>query len=785
MKLSLAWIFDHINADWKKQDVDHLVAQFNKTTAEVEDFYRVAFDMSNFYCAFRHATSATGITLELPELGKQIELPIRTNTVDMIPVHVISPCFMVKKEGDAWRWATLADFGVEKEGLVPALDVSSEDAKGAWRDQFESEDYILEVDNKSITHRPDMWGHRGFAREIAAFLNLPLRPEHEFLKALRISKLQATKANQAPQACNRYAGLFMTAVENKSTPLLVASRLLKVGSRPINAVVDLTNYCMLDWSQPMHAYDAEKISGGDVVIRMAKDQEPLALLDGNEIKLTTQDLVIADDKKPLCLAGVMGGAQSGLSGITAHIFIEAASFDAGYVRRTAQRHKTRTESSARFEKTLDPNQITTALQRFASLVEAYKIKAIIQPEIMVDGDEILPPIIEVAHEFFEQRIGMPLQDATIIRILSRLEFKVLKSENEDKKIVYLITPPSFRASKDVKIKEDILEEVVRCFGFENIELSLPCITRTPFDFSPITRLGKIKRFLAYSAHMTEQQSYAMYDEASLASLGLSMLESAASIVNPVSENFARMVESLVPGLLKNIAQNHTYYDSLSFFECGRVWHKHDKETQEQQSVSGIFFAKRTNVDFYQCKFHVMGMLQELGFCSNDIAWTKVTEPQQPWFQPYQTATIMYKKQVIGIAGKANPAQLAKLDIGVACDAFIFELDGNFLLSQQLPVRTCRSLCKFQETYFDVSLFVPRSLETTHLEQTIKATSSYVMAVELIDVFEKESASADQARALTMRVWVSHPEKTFEKAELDALWKDVTQSTEKLGAKVRM
>jgi phenylalanyl-tRNA synthetase beta chain len=789
MKLSIAWIFDHIDADWKKQDIDYLVAQFNKTTAEIEDFYRVAFDLKDFFIGTVKKSSAT-ITLSVSELHKDFELAARTGTVDLIPEGISNPCFMIKKEGSEYRWATLADFGVGKDGFVPALDVSSDLLSGSWRDHFEDEDYIIEVDNKSVTHRPDMWGHRGFAREIAAYMHLPLKSKKHFCKELKTQifekESKPTEAtpfaitNKAPQACSRFAGFYVSSVNNKPSSLLIASRLMKVGSRPINALIDLTNYVMQDWGQPVHAYDAQKVPNKNIVVRMAQDKEKLSLLDGSDLELTTNDLVITDDSRPLCLAGVMGGVGSGVDQTTTSIFFEAATFDAGYVRRTAQRHKNRTEASARFEKTLDPNQTIDVIQRFAWLLDVSGMKATYAPEVISVGKDVPTHIIEVPHVFLEQRMGVALTEDQVINLLSPLEFNVLKSFNERKEVIYLVTVPSFRSSKDVKIKEDILEEVVRCYGFERIPLVLPRIIRTPFDFSPVTRMNNIKRYFAYSAHMTEQQNYSLYDEQFLIQLGLTP-ETAVTLVNPVSENFARMITSLVPGLLKNIKANHVHQDKLSFFEAGRVWKKQNDVAVEQYSVAGIFFKKRSEVDFYQCKFDMANVFKTIGLNPDKIEWKKLSDQLDPWYRPYQTAALVYDKKIIGVAGKADSALLAKLDIGVECDAFVFELDGNFLISGHIPLPAYKPLSKFQDTYFDMSLFVPMTLETHTIEKQLHGMHELVTSVDLLDFFQK----GDQSRALTFRVWIGNDEKTLEKADIDVVWKLAVSVVEKLGATVRM
>ncbi len=786
MKLSLAWIFDHIDADWKTQDVDHIITQFNKTTAEIDASYRVAYDLSQFFMGIVTKFGPDGVTLNISELNTQATLPARSDAS-------ANACFLIKKEGDRFVWASLAEFGVEKDGLLPALDATEAECKGAWRKAFEYEDVILEVDNKSITHRPDMWGHRGFAREIAAYLNLPLRPAQDFVKPCRLVPFEHTSKatqvtpfvieNKAPQACSRFTGLFINQIQNRPSNLFIASRLLKVGSRPINALVDLTNYVTQDWSQPVHAYDAEKIAEKHVVIRMAKEGEKLGLLDGNEIELTAHDMVIADAKKALCLAGVMGGENSAISATTKSIFFEAATFDAGHVRKMAQRHKTRTESSARFEKTLDPMQAHQTTERFLKLLETSGLQATYESEIIVVGKDVAPLTIEVTHEFLEQRSGVTLSSDEVINLLSRLEFHVLKSQTENKKTTYLVTVPSFRASKDIKIKEDILEEVVRSYGFERIPLELPRILRTPFDSTPFDRLQKAKYFLSHGVGMIEQQNYSLYDDQYLAQLGFAP-ETAVTLLNPISEHFSRMITSLVPGLLRNIINNHIHHDALSFFECARVWKKIKNEPVEQKSFAGIFFKKRATVDFYECKNHIEDLFKTLGFDPALLAWKKMDQQSLPWYRPFQTASITYNGTAVGMAGIADERFLSKLDIDAVCQAFIFELDGDFLLTQQAAAMHYKSISKYQDTYFDISLFVPPTLEVATLKNNIAKTSALITSVHLIDFFEKQ-AEATTSRSLTFRAWLEDTEKTLEKTDIDAVWKQVSAAVENLGAKVRM
>ncbi len=296
--------------------------------------------------------------------------------------------------------------------------------------------------------------------------------------------------------------------------------------------------------------------------------------------------------------------------------------------------------------------------------------------------------------------------------------------------------------------------------------------------------------------MTEQQSYAMFDEQFIASLDWKP-NVAVSVVNPVSENYARMATSLVPGLLKNIKENHVQRDQLAFFESARVWQWLDKEPVERKQVAGVFFKKRSTVDFYQCKYQLNNLLTMLGFKHDIVSWKKLTTTPEPWYQAHQSAQLIYENRVIGVAGKCDPAFITKLDIDVASDAFIFELDADFLLNHQLGISKFVPLSKFQQTSFDVSLFVPLTLEAAAIKASITTIDTLIKHVELVDFFEKTAAGlpsqsseratagAAASRALTFRIWLGSDERTLEKADMDMVRQAVVAAVEKLGVTVRV
>lgn len=774
MKISLAWIFDHIDAHWKKQDVQKVVQKFNEVTAEIEHFKKININLINLFLA-----KVEDKKVFIPELKKEVSLETREGVY-----------FLVYQEGKDYKWATCRDVDLEKDGLLPEFSVDDEKK---WRDCFENEDVILDVDNKSLTHRPDMWGHRGFAREIAAYLGYPFLDKKDFLDFLEIQNFdKKSKASdktpfiieiKADKSCKRFSGLYIDAMSNKPSNLFIASRLIKVGIRPINGIVDLTNYVMLDWSQPVHAYDANKIADKKLVARMAKKGEKLTLLDDQELELRSEDLVIADGKKAVGLAGVMGGSKNSISGDTTSVFFESASFEAVNIRRTSLFHGIRTDSSTRFEKTLDPNQITDAILRFVHLAKQYDFNIEITGEIICVGKPFVEQTIGVTHSFMESRLGIKLKREEVVEPLTKLGFTVVDTEQfdgDDYDILYTITIPSYRGSKDVSIKEDILEEIIRFFGFNKIALNLPALKKEPRDLTPILRLREIQEYLAHTARMTEQKNYIYSDEDFLNEIGV-QFDNCVEIDNPVSENNYRLTPSLLPNLYKNIKHNIANEDFLRFFEYGRVFHLKKDTVVEEKKLNGVWFNKRTPIDFYEIKTYVMDLCKMCGMHPEFKKVEAVTK-EHPWLMPYQTAEIFVEGTRIGILGKLQNSFLAKLDALPESEGFFFDLDAERLISYAREEVVYAPISKFQETTFDLCFMIPLSVQVADLKAALFDSDDLIARVDLVDFFDKEDWV--DKRSVAFRLWVNHPEKTLEKEEIDNVRDNAIKRATKRGVELR-
>lgn len=784
MKLSLAWIFDHIQgAHIKNIDMQNLIVQFSAKVAEIEDHYPVTFDMDAFTLAQVTHISHDSCTLYSSELKKEIVLNLRKDAV-------LHNYYLVKVARKQYSWATLIDLGSEKEALLAAIQVTDLDAKGSWKQQIEKDDYIWVIDNKAITNRPDMWSHRGFAREIAAVLNLKLVPEEQFLISKPIKHyvdIAPANANspfalmidQNPacaEICKRIAGTYIASIQYLQSKPNIALRFARVDSKPIDFIVDATNYVMLDIGQPMHAFDAAKIPSHKIVGRCAHDGEKIQLLDGETIELSSEDFIITDGSAPLALAGVMGGIASSVSKNTHSLYIESANFNAAAIRKTATRHKKRTESSTRFEKSLDPNQNTQALLRFLKLLETYDVSYEATDTIASLGPLAQEKIIEVTHQAIVSTLGVSISPDTVQKYLMQLGFGIeIKHVAEDSsKIIYKVMVPTYRSTKDVTIKQDIIEEIARFVGYANIPPVLPSRQMNPFDTTAIHRIRKIKQQLAFGSHMNEVQTYAFYDEEFLKQLAYEPADT-LRLAQPFSLNIQQLVTSLVPNLFKCIATNVAKQDELRFFEFDRVWFN-DVMPVESKELAGIFYHKKKAIDFYACKAELQSFFEALGI---EVTWRKPTEAIGIWYAKHQTAELVYKNQIIGTAGIASSKFLHKVADG---EAFVFEINGDFLLNIQPEQRVFKPLKKYQEVELDISLKVPLQVTIEQLERSINGAEKRIHAVRLVDFFEKPEWK-DQ-KSITLRFVLYDNEKTLVKEEIDTIYDAVVAAVKRLGADIR-
>ncbi len=777
MKLSLSWIFDYIDADWLTFDMNELVYKFNTTTAEIEHLHEVRFNLDEFTLVEVSSVGADQVIASSLEWAGEYILPARADAK-------AKNLYLIRKAEGVITWATMRDWGAAKDGLINAVSCPNDHRDGSWKNHIVAHDYILEVDNKSITNRPDLWCHRGFAREIAAILDVPFKDFEPFLAQKKVTnhEQQAEATDDNPftitlpdnKACSRFAGLYIPEIKNQSSLLWIASRLLRVDSKPIDMIVDLTNYVMLDMSQPMHAFDAAKLPSNAIALRFAKRGEKLVLLDGQKVELAADDFVITDGARPVALAGIMGGADTAVSADTRSLFLEAASFNPSMVRISALNHKIRTDASARFEKSLDPNQNLLAIRRLLKLLDDANISYQASSTIASVGQYFQDSIIDVPHAYIEKLIGVEIAPEFVKNCLEKIDFGVESSIAEEE-IIYAVRIPTFRGTKDVINKEDVVEEVIRFFGYDNIPLKLPSKQMQVSDLSPVYRLREIKNHMAFALKMREIDSYSFFDEAYLQKLSWEP-KNPAVLKNPISQNWQHLATSLVPHLLNAIEVNATH-DQLRFFEWARLWNVENQTINEQRCLASCMYDAKGKMSFYDAKELISSLFHMLQL---PIEWQKSEVADFPWYDSTQTAFIMHEGNRIGTLGSIDTGFLKKIvDQG---SAFVCELDGDFLLAYNAPLEKFNALPKFPNITLDISARVPLSVTVHGFKGAVQQADSHIVLVDLVDVFQ--NADWKDTKAITMRFVIQDKEKTLSRADADAVWEKVADAVKKLGGQIR-
>ena len=385
------------------------------------------------------------------------------------------------------------------------------------------------------------------------------------------------------------------------------------------------------------------------------------------------------------------------------------------------------------------------------------------------GQLARPKILTISHQELERKLGVTLKQEFVIDTLNRLGMKVEIFGHE-----YRVTVPTFRATKDETINEDIVEEIGRFYGYSTIKPLLPYKQVQVHDLNPVMRLRALKWHAAFAMHMHEVATYAFYDEQLLQRLHWQP-QNAVTIKNPVSDNWKQLVTSLIPHLCKAVMQNCNDHDSLRFFETARTWHDADRLV-EQKTFAGIMYEKKKTLDFYAAKNELISLFDEL--CVK-TTWKQVVAPSMPWYMPYQTAEIFVDQISIGFAGMSHPTFFAQVAEG---SAFIFELNNDFLISSRAPVVKYQQISKFPEVQRDISILIGSKWMAADLIERIQACDPSIRSVDLVDFFEKKEWH--NQKSLTFSFMMVNEDKTFTKADVDEIYDKVAQMLRDCGATIR-
>ena len=811
MKVSLNWIRDYVqlpaDADLKK-----LAYDLTMSTVEVEDatdlgasFHDMVVGVIN---TIEQHPNADKLKVCKTDIGGRVEDIVcgGSNLREGMKVAVALPGAMCKwhGEGDLVEIKKSKLRGVDSYGMICGaveigladlfptkeeahiLDLSDFDAPAGTplADALDLNDIILEIDNKSMTNRPDLWGHYGIAREIAALYDLPMTQFPHFDRNVENTSGFHVTVEDA-ERCPRMTGTQIENVCVKPAPYWMQVRIWKTGMRPINALVDITNYVMLATGQPSHAYDSDHIAG-HIIVRRAKAGETLTLLNGKELPLSTDDLTIADDAGIVGLAGVMGGAKDSILPTTSKVILEIANFQAAGIRRTALRYDNRTEASARYEKAIDPERCDQALdlsmQLFSDLYPEMKVTGLVDqyPEHLKQTE------IDVPLSWLERRLGKRLSPDEIKHKMELLGYGI--TFNGDNMHVVV---PTWRSTGDVSIQADIMEEVARMYGYENFEAEP--ITTT-FD-GAINQLDKdlerrIKEYLAIRCGMQEIFTYPWMEE-SYVNAVLQSTEGILSLSTPPSpaERFVR--SSLLPNLCKAVVKNERYFDEFSIFETAQVFRdenytspydEREKLPSQRKNVAGAFAT--TDKDITALFRKAKGVVEMMARYVHMETLTFKQAEKPVWADNVVWLNIYRGDEKVG-----DLALLAK-KVSMACgiknmNVMLFQLDQDSLVPLKSRTNTFTHLAEYPMTDYDISLLVDGSVQWKDVAQTVRGIKSELLhGAAFVDEYRGKQVPAGK-KSLTLRLAIGSKDKTLTSAEIEEVASGVLNKIAKrFGAELR-
>lgn len=807
MFISLHWLKDFVNIP-DSIDPLYLKEKLTTSTAEIEGYNVIGQDkiiVGKVIKIEKHpnADKLRLVTVDLKNKQQKVVCG-GTNLKEGMLIAFALEGAKVKWHGEGeyvpLEKATIR--GVESSGMICAsneidlpipcgdkeiTDLSSHVTdKGIGKNVFDVlgiRDVVLEVDNKSLTNRPDLFGHYGFAREAYAVLRnqdkmkMKISPYPQ--KKLTYGK-EKLNIEVDSQNCRRYSAVKLSNVKVESSPLWLQQRLQKVGVRPINNIVDITNYVMYELGQPLHAFDACAIEGNKIIVRQAKKGERLAALDTKTYELSEQDLVIADRGKPVAIAGIMGGEHFSITEQTTDVIFESANFDPTAVRKTSQRLSLRSESSTRFEKNLDPEYTLLGLNRAVSLLVSICPSAMIVSTLFDTYTvKIKTPIIPLRPERITHKIGLSIPLATVKTILKDLGCILLSSTT--KKIIVQI--PSWRATKDITIEDDLIEEVARIYGYHKISLTPPTGILVP-SVNPEKHFEhRVRMFFTYRLGFSEVLNYPFTNRVIEEKFGFPGT-SALQVKNPVSTEYTHLKTSLVADLLHDCIDNIHRHDSFSFFEMGRVYQDTGKDITEQKKIGGIVVTPNTTKEnssaylFFTVKQQLESLFSLLGMQQR----TYTLSPLLPFLEPGQAALITINNENIGWLGHVKTEYKNEYDL-TSSDVVLFELDQQQLEKHQKGMTTYTPIPKFPPVLRDLAFVVDKETPSSLVEQSIQQAHPYITNVTLFDIYEGEKIGNDK-RSLTYAVAYQHPEKTLTEQEISEITNAIIKAVEIIGGTLR-
>lgn len=813
MKVSLDWMRDYVAVP--TEGVETLADTLTQAGIPVEDVIHIAEGLRKVYTGKitkvePHPNADALVVCQLDcveEDGSSKNRQICTSATNVKAGQIVPVAYAKAKLPSGQKISRGKMRGVVSDGMmcsIPELGYTSdvilpEDMDGIYilpedtplgldiRKVMNLDDVVFEFE--LTPNRADCFSMVGISREIAALTNeKATMPEVTVKEEGESIEGQVEVAIEANELCSRFAARLIKNVKIGPSPLWMQNRLRNVGIRPINNIVDVTNYVMIELGHPMHAYDYDKVQGHSLVVRNAQEGEVLTTLDGSEHKLNAEMLVIADANRPVAVAGVMGGADTEVTNETVNVLLEAGVFNSKSIRRTARKIGTRTEASGRFEKGVNSDITVLALDRAAQLLEA--MSADIQVAKGVKDVYLAPKenrVVKFTAEEINVHLGTDIPAERMVEILEILDFKIAQ-EGE----TFVATVPLWR--DDVTFMCDIAEEVARIFGYDNIVPTTPVANLLGGKKLPMRELMQDVTAYLVSAGLSECITFSFMHKNSLKNLGLPEDDSrymAVPILNPISEEFPDMRTTLVPSILetarKNRAQKNT---DLALFEVAAVYEPKELPVTDfvhhHQMVAGLMVGnveeqswsgKPRQFDFYDVKGLLEGLFAALGLENAEI--NRATET---YLHPGVSAEYTIDGKRVALFGEVHPQVSKAYDL--AKETFIFEIDLQAIMEIARKGIKYQEISKFPGMSRDLAVVAPKTLKCSEIEAMINQRGGKLLqTVRLFDVYEGEHI-AENYRSLAYNLYFQAMDHTLEEQEVESAIKKVLHGLDSIGCTLR-
>ncbi len=786
MIVSMNWIREYV--DLSGEDIEKLISKFTLATAEVEDIYFKGKDVKDVVVgeimSFEKHPDSKKLHILKVDGGDRIydcvcgapnaALGAKVAFVKAggrIPGGEIKKCSVAGYMSEG-MCCSEAELGISDENSgIMILDSSLKNGTDL-KSIYDIDDVVFEVDNKSLTNRPDLWGHYGIAREFSAISGRPLLP-------LPVSEPLYSGENKVsvevcrPDLVYRYSCMEFSNITESVSPVNMRIRLYYCGMRGINLLADLTNYIMLELGQPMHAFDKTKIE--NIRIGTPKENIKFTTLDGTQRDIDTDTLMIYNGEEPVAIAGIMGGLDSEIVDGTTSVVLESANFDGISVRKSSSRLGLRTDASMRYEKILDPEITLTAIKRFAKLLSDIDKNAVVSSALTDEYVQTYPAVeLSFDNTYVDRYTGIDIPNEKIIATLSSLGF-----ETKLDKDTFTVKVPTWRATKDVTIKADIIEEITRIYGYDNFE-----ITTTHSALAPVRKSVEktdselIKDILVQRYMCHEVHSYIWCDSAKFKKLGLD-IEKNVTILNSAMPENGTLRNSMLPTLLTFAYENRQFSPSFTIFEAGRVADgvSEDDTARERRRLGVVLFDK--TVDEQTLYFKAVEMIK---YIASQLRHTKTAfkriAPAHNWQHPKNTSEVYFGETKVGVLCTLHPSNLAKIDKHAAVAAFEIDLD-DLAQAQFVPLEF-KEPSKFPGVDYDLS-FVTNGKKYFEIEKAwLTENISELDGVTLVDTY-----SVGGEMSITVRLSFSSAERTLSMEEIQKYIDKIIANLTAMGVSMRM